>query len=118
MEHLLWSSIVTFLVFFELGFDGLEGAVHVSEQFEHLWVNGRGGLLLHGGVIVAAVSCVFVSTGFFAAGRSMLPVPILHFLVVVIFIVVVHYLGAGLRREVSRRKPGRSACRNQNREDQ
>ena len=116
VEHLLWSSVVSFLFFFELGFDGLEGAVHVSEQFKHFGVNWRDRLLVLV-VIVAAVFCVFVSFGFFTVRRTMLSVSIHHFFVF-IFVVLVLGLGTGLLGEVSRRKPGRSACRNQNREDQ
>ena len=108
------------MVLFELGFDGLEGAVHVSEQFEHFGVNGRDRLLVLL-VIVAAVFCVFVSYCFFTVGRSMLSVSSHHFIVfivVVVFTVVVLDLVTRLLGEVSRRKPGRSAWKNQNREDQ
>lgn len=100
MEHLLWLSAVSFVVFLELGFDGLKSAVHVSEQFEHLGVNWRGSLLVLGLVIVAAVFCVFVSLGFFAVWRSVFPVSIFRFVVVVVVVVIlvdVLDLGAGLR---------------------
>jgi hypothetical protein len=86
MKHLLWPSIGSFLVFFELGLDGLEGAVHVSEQFKHFGMNGRGRLFLKLLTVAAAFS-VFVSNGFFAVRRAMLSVSLLHFVVVVIIII-------------------------------
>jgi hypothetical protein len=117
VEHLSRLAIVSFLVFLELGFDGLEGAVHVSEQFEHLGVNLLDGLLVLGVASVAALFCVFASLLFIAVRRSMLPDLILHFVVVVVIIIVLE-LGAGLRHVVSRGKSGKSACGNQGWEDQ